>query len=159
MTKLNELQDNDGAHKKPTRVGRGIGSGKGKTAGRGQKGQKARSGVSLKGFEGGQTPLQRRLPKFGFSNKNFRKQYSEINLDILQAAIDAGRISADDTITNQSLVDAGIASKAKNGVKLLGRGELTASVTLEISNASSGAAKAVVKAGGSITLTEEGASV
>jgi large subunit ribosomal protein L15 len=149
--KLTDIADNAGSRKKRTRIGRGIGSGKGKTGGRGGKGQTARSGVRIKGFEGGQMPLHRRLPKRGFNNI-FRLDFAEINLDRLQQAIDAGRLDAAKTIDAAALVAAGVLRRAGDGVRLLGRGELTAKVTLEIHGASKSAAAAVEKAGGSIKL-------
>lgn len=158
MTKLNELRDNAGARKKKMRVGRGIGSGKGKTAGRGVKGQTSRTGVSINGFEGGQMPLHRRLPKRGFNNI-FAKEFSEVNLDRLQAAIDAGRIDAAKEIDTAALVAAGLVGKvAKDGVRLLGRGELTAKVTIAVAGASASAVAAVEKAGGSVKLPEAAAA-
>jgi len=150
--KLNDLRDNVGARKKRITVGRGIGSGKGKTSGRGVKGQKARTGVSIKGFEGGQMPLSRRLPKRGFKNI-FAKDYSAVNLGILQAAIDAGRIDAKKPITSESLIEFGIASKARDGVRILGKGVLKAKVDLTVAGASKSAIAAIEKAGGKITLT------
>ena len=149
--KLNELRDNDGAKRAARRVGRGIGSGLGKTSGKGQKGQKSRSGVSLLGFEGGQMPLFRRLPKRGFKNR-FAKDIAEVNLGQLQKAIDAGKLDAGSPITGETLQAAGIARKSKDGVKLLAKGELTAKVELQIAAASAGAMAAVEKAGGSVTL-------
>jgi large subunit ribosomal protein L15 len=149
--KLSEIADRPGARKTRRRVGRGIGSGKGKTAGRGVKGQKARSGVAVKGFEGGQMPLHRRLPKRGF-NKPFRKQFNEINLGRLQEAIDAGKLDAKATIDSEALVKAGILRRAKDGVRLLGDGELKAKVALTVAGASKSAVAAVEKAGGSVTI-------
>jgi large subunit ribosomal protein L15 len=149
--KLNQLTDNPGARKTSKRLGRGIGSGKGKTGGRGVKGQKARSGVSIKGFEGGQMPLHMRIPKRGFNNPS-RLKFVEINLDSLQTAIDAGKIKAKDAITAESLVAAGVLRRAKDGVRLLGRGALKQAVTLEIAGASKSAIAAVEKAGGSIKV-------
>ncbi len=150
--KLNDLRDNPGARKAPIVVGRGIGSGKGKTCGRGVKGQKARSGVSIKGFEGGQMPLIRRLPKRGFKNI-FAKEYAELNLCILQAAVDSGRIDAAQPITSESLMASGVAPKARDGVRLLGKGVLTAKLALTLAGASKSAVEAVEKVGGTITLT------
>jgi len=149
--KLTDIADNAGSRKKRTRIGRGIGSGKGKTGGRGGKGQTARSGVRIKGFEGGQMPLHRRLPKRGFNNI-FRLDFAEINLDRLQQAIDAKRLDPAKTIDAATLVAAGVLRRAGDGVRLLGRGELTAKVTLEIHGASKSAAAAVEKAGGSIKI-------
>lgn len=158
MTKLNELRDNPGARKNKMRVGRGIGSGKGKTAGRGVKGQTSRTGVAINGFEGGQMPLHRRLPKRGFTNI-FAKEFSEVNLGRLQAAIDAGRIDASKEIDTAALVAAGLVGKvAKDGVRLLGRGELTATVTIAVAGASASAKAAVEKAGGSVKLPEAAAA-
>ncbi len=149
--KLNDIRDNEGAHKRRMRVGRGIGSGKGKTAGRGQKGQKSRSGVSIAGFEGGQMPLHMRLPKRGFNNI-FRKDYSVVNLGTLQHAIDEKKLDASGLIDVTALVAAGVVAKAKDGVRLLGKGELTAKLTLKVAGASKSAIDAVEKAGGSVEL-------
>ena len=149
--KLNDLADNAGSRKKRMRVGRGIGSGKGKTSGRGGKGQTARSGVRIKGFEGGQMPLHRRLPKRGFNNV-FRLQFVEINLDRLQQAIDAKLIDAKDNINAASLVKARVLRRAKDGVRLLGRGELKARLTIEVHGASKSAIAAVEKAGGTVKI-------
>ncbi len=149
--KLTDLADNAGSRKKRTRIGRGIGSGKGKTGGRGGKGQTARSGVRIKGFEGGQMPLHRRLPKRGFNNI-FRLDFAEINLDRLQQAIDAKRIDAGKTINAEVLVAAGVLRRSKDGVRLLGRGEITSKVTIEVHGASKGAIEAVEKAGGSVKI-------
>ncbi len=151
ITKLNDLHDNPGARKSRVRVGRGIGSGVGKTAGRGQKGQKSRSGVAIKGFEGGQMPLHMRLPKRGFNNI-FRKDYSEINLGTLQAMIDAGRLDAAKPIDAQVLLDAGVLSHARDGVRLLAKGALTAKVSLKVAGASAAAKAAVEAAGGTVEL-------
>ena len=148
--KLNEIRDNDGATKGRMRVGRGIGSGKGKTAGRGVKGQKARTGVSIKGFEGGQMPLHRRLPKRGFNNIH-AADLNEVNLGRVQAAVDAGRLDKTATVTVESLVKAGVISRARDGVKLLGVGELTAGLSFEVTRASKSAIEAVERAGGSVT--------
>ena len=158
--KLSDIADNAGSRKKRMRVGRGIGSGKGKTSGRGGKGQTARSGVRIKGFEGGQMPMHRRLPKRGFNNI-FRLDFAEINLDRLQDAIDAKKIDAKDTVTAESLVKAGVIRRAKDGLRLLGRGELKAKLTIEVYGASKSAVAAVEKAGGSVKVlapakTEEG---
>ena len=149
--KLNEIRDNPGARRPRKRVGRGIGSGKGKTSGRGQKGQKSRSGVSLLGFEGGQMPLYRRLPKRGFHNI-FRKNYRVLNLGRLQAAIDAGKIDPKQPITEEALVAAGLIKTRRDGIRILAKGEITASVTLQVSGASKAAVEAVEKAGGSISV-------
>ncbi len=151
MTKLNDLHDNPGARKKRVRVGRGIGSGVGKTAGRGQKGQTSRSGVAINGFEGGQMPLHMRLPKRGFNNI-FRKDYAVLNLGTLQSAIDAGRLDAGSLIDADALVAAKVITNARDGVRLLGVGELTAKVTLKLAGASATAKAAVEAAGGTIEL-------
>ena len=149
--KLNQIADNPRARKARKRVGRGIGSGKGSTSGRGDKGQNSRSGVSLLGFEGGQMPLYRRLPKRGFHNP-FRKHFAEINLGALQKAIDAGRIDAKAPITEEALVASGIVRRRRDGIRLLAKGELTAKVTIEVTGASKAALAAVEKAGGSVAL-------
>ena len=147
--KLNQLADNQGATKTAKRLGRGIGSGKGKTAGRGYKGQNSRSGVSIKGFEGGQMPLHRRLPKRGFTNI-FAKDYNEINLGRIQEAVDIGRIDPKGPVTAASLKEAGIIRRIKDGVRILGRGELKASVNFEVAGATKSAIAAIEKAGGSL---------
>jgi large subunit ribosomal protein L15 len=149
--KLSDIADNAGSRKKRMRVGRGIGSGKGKTAGRGGKGQTARSGVRIKGFEGGQMPLHRRLPKRGFNNI-FRLEFSEINLDRLQEAVDSKLIDDKETVTAESLVKAGVLRRSRAGVRLLGRGELKAKLTIEVHGASKPAIAAVEKAGGSVKI-------
>ena len=149
--KLNELRDNAGARKGRIRVGRGIGSGKGKTSGRGGKGQTARSGVRIKGFEGGQMPMHRRLPKRGFNNI-FRLDFAEINLDRLQEAIDAKLVDVKEAITAESLVKAGVLRRAKDGLRLLGRGELKAKIDIEVHGASKSAVEAVEKAGGTVKI-------
>ena len=149
--KLSDIADNAGSRKKRMRVGRGIGSGKGKTAGRGGKGQTARSGVRIKGFEGGQMPLHRRLPKRGFNNI-FRVEYAEINLDRIQDAINSKLIDAKDTLNAESLVKAGVIRRAKGGVRLLGRGEIKAKLTIEVHGASKTAIAAVEKAGGTVKI-------
>jgi large subunit ribosomal protein L15 len=149
--KLSDIADNAGSRKKRMRVGRGIGSGKGKTAGRGGKGQTARSGVRIKGFEGGQMPLHRRLPKRGFTNI-FKLDFAEINLDRLQEAVDAKLIDAKDTVTIESLVKAGVVRRAKAGLRLLGRGELKSKLIIEAHGASKPAIAAVEKAGGSVKV-------
>ncbi|ATY34793.1 50S ribosomal protein L15 [Sphingomonas psychrotolerans] len=150
--KLNELNDNDGARKGRMRVGRGIGSGKGKTAGRGQKGQKSREGVSINGFEGGQMPLHMRIPKRGFNNI-FAKDYAEVNLGAIQKAVDAGKLTATD-ITQTELNAAGLTRGGKDGVRLLAKGELTAKLSFTVAGASKSAIEAVQKAGGSVTIPE-----
>jgi large subunit ribosomal protein L15 len=149
--RLNELKDNPGARRGRIRVGRGIGSGKGKTAGRGHKGQKSRSGVAIKGFEGGQMPLHMRLPKRGF-NSPFRKNFNEVNVGRIQQAIDDSKLDASKPVTVEALVAAGVVRKAKDGVRLLGKGEITAKVDLEVTGASAGAVKAVEKANGSVKI-------
>ena len=149
--KLTEIADNPGSRKKRMRVGRGIGSGKGKQAGRGGKGQTARSGVRIKGFEGGQMPLHRRLPKRGFNNI-FRLDLTEVNLDRLQEAIDAKKLDGKATINAESLVKSGLLRRSKDGVRLLGRGELKAKVNIEVHGASKTALAAVEKAGGSVKI-------
>lgn len=149
--RLNELSDNPGATRPRKRVGRGTGSGLGKTSGKGHKGQKARSGVAINGFEGGQMPIYRRLPKRGFTNL-FRKQYGVLNLDRLQAAIEAGKVDAGQPITGAVLVAAGLVREAKDGVRLLAKGELTTKVEIHVAGASKAAVAAVEKAGGSVVL-------
>ncbi len=149
--RLNELRDNPGATKSRMRVGRGIGSGKGKTGGRGVKGQKSRSGVAIKGFEGGQMPLHQRLPKRGFKKPN-RKVFAELSLGRLQAAIDAGKLDAKTAIDEAALVASGVIRRKRDGVRLLGKGELTAKVQLSITGATKSAREAVEKAGGTLTL-------
>ena len=149
--KLSDIADNAGSRKKRMRVGRGIGSGKGKTSGRGGKGQTARSGVRIKGFEGGQMPLHRRLPKRGFNNI-FRLEFAEINLDRIQDAVDSKLIDAKETVTAESLVKAGVLRRSRDGVRLLGRGELKAKLTIEVHGASKPAIAAVEKAGGSVKI-------
>jgi large subunit ribosomal protein L15 len=151
--KLNELRDNDGARKGRMRVGRGIGSGKGKTAGRGQKGQTSRSGVSIFGFEGGQMPLHMRLPKRGFNNI-FAKDFAEVNLGAIQKLIDAGTLDAGGTLDHDMLKAAGLARGGKDGVRVLGKGTLTAKLALRVAGASKGAREAVEAAGGSIEIIE-----
>jgi len=149
--KLNQLADKPGARQSRKRQGRGIGSGKGKTSGHGHKGQKSRSGVALKGFEGGQMPLSRRLPKRGFSN-HFRKHYRIVNLGRLQRAIDEGKIDAKNPVTADSLAAAGIIRSSREGVRLLAKGEISAKITVEAAGASRAAVAAVEKAGGTVTL-------
>jgi large subunit ribosomal protein L15 len=150
--KLNELRDNQGARKSKIRVGRGIGSGKGKTGGRGVKGQKSREGVSIAGFEGGQMPLHMRLPKRGFNNI-FAKDYAEVNLGAIQKAVDAGKLSGTE-LDHAALKAAGLARGGKDGVRLLGKGELTAKLSFTVAGASKGAIEAVEKAGGSVNVIE-----
>ena len=149
--KLNGIADNAGSRKKRIRVGRGIGSGKGKQSGRGGKGQTARSGVRIKGFEGGQMPMHRRLPKRGFNNI-FRLDLTEVNLDRIQAAIDAKKLDAGSTINAEALVKSGVLRRSKDGVRLLGRGKITAKVAIEVHGASKSAVDAVEKAGGSVKI-------
>jgi len=150
---LNELRDRPGALKAKKRLGRGVGSGLGKTSGRGVKGQKARSGVAIKGFEGGQMPLHRRLPKRGFSNI-FAKRYNVVNLGKIQAAIDDGRLDGKAAITVEALREAGLIRRSRDGVRLLGHGEVKGKLTFEVTGASASAVKAVEAAGGSVTLKE-----
>ncbi len=149
--RLNELSDNKGARKARTRLGRGIGTGKGKTSGRGHKGQKSRSGVSLKGFEGGQMPIYRRLPKRGFTNV-FAKRYAEVNLGRLQQAIDAGKLDAKKTIDGEALVASRVVRRLFDGVRLLAKGELKANITIDVAGASKAAVAAVETAGGKVIL-------
>ena len=149
--KLNEIADRPGANHNSKRVGRGIGSGKGKTAGRGVKGQKSRAGVAVKGFEGGQMPLHRRLPKRGFNNIS-AKEFNEIDLGRVQQAIDAGKLDAQASVTAESLKAAGIVKRVKDGVRLLCNGELKAPVAFEIAGASKAAIAAVEKAGGTVKI-------
>jgi large subunit ribosomal protein L15 len=151
--KLNELRDNPGARKGRVRVGRGIGSGLGKTAGRGQKGQKSRSGVAVKGFEGGQMPLHMRLPKRGFNNI-FARDYAEVNLGAVQKMIDAGKLDGKGLLDHDALKSVGLARGGKDGVRLLGKGELKAKLSFKVAGASKGAREAVEKLGGSIELIE-----
>jgi len=150
--KLNEIRDNPGAHYRAKRVGRGIGSGKGKTAGQGGKGQLGRSGVAINGFEGGQTPLHRRLPKRGFNNKIFQKDFKVVNLGRLQQALDAKKLAARGTIDGKALVAAGILRRPGDGVRLLAKGELKSKITIEVAGASQAAIAAVEKAGGKVVL-------
>jgi large subunit ribosomal protein L15 len=149
--KLSDIADNAGSRKKRMRVGRGIGSGKGKTAGRGGKGQTARSGVRIKGFEGGQMPLHRRLPKRGFNNI-FRLDFAEINLDRLQDAVTAKLVDASAVVTAESLVKTGVIRRVKDGLRLLGRGEITAKLNIEVHGASKTAIAAIEKAGGTVKI-------
>ncbi len=149
--KLNQLRDNPGARKRATLLGRGIGSGKGKTSGRGVKGQKARTGVAIKGFEGGQMPLMRRMPKRGFNNVN-AKNFAIINLSCIQKGIDSKKLSASKTVDLAALIEAGILSKEQDGLNLLGKGELKTKVTIVATRASKAAVAAVEKAGGKVEL-------
>jgi large subunit ribosomal protein L15 len=150
--RLNEITDRAGARKAPRRLGRGIGSGRGKTAGRGHNGQKSRSGVALKGFEGGQMPIHRRVPKRGFNNPT-RKRLVAVNLERLQQAIDAGRLDPAQAVTEKALSDAGVVNKVRDGVRLLANGELKAKLSVEVHGASKAAIAAVEAAGGKITIT------
>ncbi|WP_333837301.1 50S ribosomal protein L15 [Novosphingobium sp.] len=149
--KLNQISDNGGARKGRMRVGRGIGSGKGKTAGRGQKGAKARSGVSINGFEGGQMPLHMRIPKRGFNNI-FAKDYAEVNLGMIQKAIDAGKLDVAGVVDHAALKAAGLARGGKHGVRLLAKGELTTKASFKVAGASKGALAAVEKLGGAVEV-------
>ncbi|MEP0520323.1 MAG: 50S ribosomal protein L15 [Hyphomicrobiales bacterium] len=155
--KLNELQDNEGSVKNRHRVARGIGSGKGKTGGRGVKGQKSRSGVSINGFEGGQMPLHRRLPKRGFNNI-FASDLNEVSLGRLQKAIDAGKLDASATIDAAALVAAGVVRRERDGIRVIGGGELTTKVALSIVGGSKPALAAIEKAGSSVTIVESKAA-
>ena len=152
--KLNDLRDNEGATHSKKRLGRGIGSGSGKTAGRGVKGQKARSGVALNGFEGGQMPLYRRLPKRGFNNI-FRKDYVTVSLGRIQIALDAKKLDAKATVNAEALVKAGVIRRAKDGVRLLSDGELKSKLSFDVAGASKAAIEKVEKAGGSVKLPEK----
>ncbi|WP_293449616.1 50S ribosomal protein L15 [Planktotalea sp.] len=151
--RLNELHDNPGATKKRKRVGRGVGSGMGKTGGRGIKGQKSRSGVAIKGFEGGQMPLYQRLPKRGFNNIN-SKTHAVVNLGLIQKFVDAGKIDAKAPITEESLVASGLVRRIKDGVRVLAKGEITSKLNITVTGASKTAVEAVEKAGGSLTVTK-----
>lgn len=151
--KLNDIQDNEGARHRRMRVGRGIGSGKGKTAGRGMKGQKSRSGVAIKGFEGGQMPLHMRIPKRGFNNP-FGKDYAEVNLGMIQKFIDAEKLDTKGVIDHAALKAAGLARGGKDGVRLLAKGELTSKLSFSVAGASKGALAAVEKAGGKVEILE-----
>ncbi|GMV63992.1 MAG: 50S ribosomal protein L15 [Parvibaculum sp.] len=151
--KLNEIRDNEGARKSRIRVGRGIGSGKGKTGGRGVKGQKSRTGVAIKGYEGGQMPIHMRLPKRGFKNL-FRLDYNTVNIGRVQAAIDAGKLDKGAKVDAAALIAAGVIRRAKDGVRLLGQGELKAKLDFVVAGCSAGAKEAVEKAGGSVTVVE-----
>jgi large subunit ribosomal protein L15 len=150
--KLHELADRPGARKKRSRIGRGIGSGTGKTGGRGGKGQTARSGVRIKGFEGGQMPLHRRLPKRGFKNVSFARKLNEVNLAKVQAAIDAGKLDAGVTVDAEALVKAGVLRRPKGGIRLLGSGEIKTKLAFSVWGASKSAVAAVEKLGGSVTI-------
>lgn len=150
--KLNELSDNPGATKSRKRVGRGAGSGTGKTGGRGIKGQKSRSGVAINGFEGGQMPLYQRLPKRGFNKPN-RKEYAVVNLGLIQKFIDAKKIDIKAAITEDVIVASGLTRRKRDGIRVLAKGEITSKVTIEVTGASAGAVEAVEKAGGKLTVT------
>lgn len=149
--KLTDIRDNPGARKGRIRIGRGIGSGKGKTGGRGQKGQKSRSGVAVKGFEGGQMPLHMRLPKHGFNNP-FGKDFAEVNIGMVEKFIDAKKLDAGKVVDDEALRAAGLARGGKDGIRLLGKGELKTKVQFKVAGASKGAIEAVEKAGGSVEL-------
>ena len=149
--KLNELHDNEGATQRKKRVGRGPGSGMGKTAGRGIKGQKSRSGVAIKGFEGGQMPIYQRLPKRGFNKPN-RKAFSVVNLGLIQKFIDEGKIDIKADITEDALIASGLVRRKKDGIRVLAKGDFTAKATIIVTGASAGAVEAVTKAGGSLTV-------
>src|ERR1700741_1534331 len=150
--KLNEIRDNPGAHYRAKRVGRGIGSGKGKTSARGGKGQTARTGVALNGFEGGQTPLHRRLPKRGFGNTMFRKDFKVVNLGRLQTALDNGKLKPEGTLDGAALVACGVLRQLGDGIRLLAKGELRTAITIEVTGASRAAIAAVENAGGKVVL-------
>ena len=155
--RLNELSDNPGATKRRKRVGRGPGSGTGKTAGRGVKGQKSRSGVAINGYEGGQMPLYQRLPKRGFSQPN-RKRYAVVNLDLIVKFIDSGKLDAGSDITEDALVNSGLVRRKLDGVRVLGRGEISRALALKVTGASKSAVEAVEKAGGTLTFAGETAT-
>ena len=155
--KLNELSDNPGATTRKTRVGRGAGSGKGKTGGRGIKGQKSRSGVAIKGYEGGQMPLYQRLPKRGFNKPN-RKTFAVINLGLIQKFIDEGKIDVKADITEDALVASGLVRRKKDGIRVLAKGDFKAKAKIAVTGASKGAVEAVEKAGGSLTVTTPAAA-
>lgn len=149
--KLHELRDNEGATKRKKRIGRGPGSGTGKMGGRGIKGQKSRSGVAINGYEGGQMPLYQRLPKRGFNKPN-RKSYAVVNLGLIQKFVDAGKLDAGNTITEDALVASGLVRRKLDGIRVLAKGEVTAKLTLDVTGASKSAVEAVEKAGGSVTV-------
>jgi large subunit ribosomal protein L15 len=155
--KLNDLRDKDGATHSKKRLGRGIGSGSGKTGGRGVKGQKARSGVAINGFEGGQMPLYRRLPKRGFNNI-FGKSFTVVSLARIQVAIDAKKLDAKETVTAETLVAAGVIRRVKDGVRILSDGEIKAKLTFDVAGASKAAIEKIEKAGGSVKLPEKAAA-
>jgi large subunit ribosomal protein L15 len=155
--KLNDLRDNEGATHSRKRLGRGIGSGSGKTAGRGVKGQKARSGVAINGFEGGQMPLYRRLPKRGFKNP-FTKSYNAVSLARIQAAVDAGKLDAKEVVTAEALIKSGVIRRPLDGVRVLSDGELKAKLAFDVAGASKAAIEKIEKAGGSVKLPEQPAA-
>ena len=155
--KLNELRDNDGAAKKQKRVARGPGSGKGKTAGRGIKGQKSRSGVALGGYEGGQMPLYRRLPKRGFNKPN-RMEYAVVNLGLIEKFIEAGKLDAKAEITEDAIIAAGVTRRKRDGIRILAKGEIKSKINLTVTGASAAAVEAVAKAGGKLTVTSAAAA-
>jgi large subunit ribosomal protein L15 len=155
--KLNELSDNPGATKGKKRIGRGPGSGKGKTGGRGIKGQKSRSGVAIKGYEGGQMPLYQRLPKRGFNKPN-RKAFAVVNLGLIQKFIDEGKIDIKNDITEDALIASGLVRRKKDGIRVLAKGEFTSKATINVTGASQGAVDAVAKAGGTLTVTTPAAA-
>ncbi|WP_333712124.1 50S ribosomal protein L15 [Yoonia sp.] len=155
--KLHELHDNEGATKGKKRVGRGPGSGKGKTGGRGIKGQKSRSGVAIKGYEGGQMPLYQRLPKRGFNKPN-RKAFAVVNLGLIQKFIDEGKIDVKADITEDALIASGLVRRKKDGIRVLAKGDFTAKANITVTGASKGAVEAVAKAGGSLTVTTPAAA-
>ncbi len=150
--KLHELRDNDGALQKKKRVGRGVGSGKGKTAGRGMKGQKSRSGVAINGYEGGQMPLYQRLPKRGFNKPN-RKKFAVVNLGLIQKFVEAGKLDASAEISEDALVASGLVRRRLDGVRILAKGDISAKVKLSVTGASKSAIAEVEKAGGTLTVT------
>ncbi len=150
--KLNDIRDNDGAHYRAKRRGRGIGSGKGKTSARGGKGQTARTGVALNGFEGGQTTLHRRMPKRGFNNTDFQQNFVIVNLGRLQVALDAGRLQAGATVNGEAMIAAGVLRRVRDGVRLLAKGQLKAPLTIEVAGASKAAVEAVEKLGGKVIV-------
>lgn len=152
--KLNELAPNEGSNKKRTRVGRGIGSGKGKTCGRGVKGQKARTGVAINGFEGGQMPLYRRLPKSGFNNPG-AKEYAVVSLAQIQRAVDAGRLDSKSAVDEPSLIAAGLARKAPDGIRVLANGEIKTKISLKVAGATAGAKQAIEKVGGTVEIVKK----
>lgn len=155
--KLNQLHDNEGATKKRMRVGRGPGSGKGKTGGRGIKGQKSRSGVAIKGYEGGQMPLYQRLPKRGFNKPN-RKKFAAVNLGLIQKFVEAGKLDASAIITEDAIIAAGVTRRKHDGIRLLAKGDITAKLNIEVTGASKAAVEAVEKAGGSLKVAAAAAA-